>query len=917
MMQSSMQGIPTGEDVLPASSTWRKHALNTGRRYPSKQINFVTLDDRSIENISVATAHNKSSQMVICDTTSRKDCTRIVKLNKGNKPTDKTTLSVVRDFIQEGPIRSVDWLDRALLLGSANDGQIFMYDCSESDVSDPVLQETYTITRLKGVKDITYPVGAMGVDTSIKAVSVNKLASEQTFGCLENNAFHIWEFKNPVQPIVSFRASEMPLNTLAWSPHSRHYAAVGGAGATSLMLLDQRQMSMYGAKRNPIVWQRSTSPGERHGTCQSISWHPFVPYWMATATDGGLIQLWDLRSTPTPVVSFVGHNGPVSNIEWCPSHSELLVSASYDNTYKLWNMAMEPHYLLFEKDDSAPYVHSGFFEDDSYNSFSCNRLGQVLYSQISPKYMNKKIHSKFDEDDLAEKRVESLIYNRDFTSGFEKAIVLANKHSRQNNIDKAHTLLMLCFQMNIEDSLSSVIKSTAPRDDMRKEFKKNMEAFSYFIPPSYYERFGTKLSTNLMTKIKELKINLDILRHIKNCSGEEIVEIEREIVSTLKADHLSIRTETIADLVTVFLNHDPTKCYSFVIQLVEIFKNKLPLIMPIIRLLIYPNIFEKNPLHVSSTSSPALGSGGDKDGLNTSGSTLQMPSKSAGASPAPTTKNQQPPPGTPTSSRLNRSSVALPKDAAEIEEAKLNEYLGTPEAIIQQLTFMRGYSKILASPTPVGDGSNPDFEDIIDFSSKNRPAIILSSSINRMYLSLLAESLIYDQLFIVLLNLRSVTEGFEFNEPLTELYEAFTPDFLSFIKNSQQRDKSKLWDSERYSIPLLTAISILHNVPVTAIPKDFYDTLTESIPVFIEELDNSFLSMLQQPDPSVPLPGKIQAQQKSKGLFEAVKSITDKHTQQSKRAKTASITVSPQTAKANMDLQGYVQSLNTTLNKYL
>eukprot|EP01133_Synstelium_polycarpum_P001392 gene1392-1606_t len=724
-------------------------------------------------------------------------------------------LAVTRDFIQENSGKTVSacWHNQSLLMG-AHDGQIFYYSADPESNMDPELQETYTITKLKGLRDMSFPIGSMGLTTAINAIAINSLSSANTFGCIENTSFHIWEFSNAVQPVVSFRAAEMPLRSLEWSPHSRHYALLGGT-ESNVCVLDHRLMSAYGAKRNPVVW--NGDKGSTLTSIESVSWHPFVPYWFASASDAGVVSLWDLRSTPTPVVSFSAHNGPVSNVKWCPSHSEILTTSGHDGAYKMWNMALEPHYVLFERQEATPFIHSGFFESDGYNNFGVNQSGDVHYANISPKFMNPIIHS------------------RDFTNGFEKAIAMATKHSRSNSLEKAHTLLSLCFQTNIDDSLSDVLKSTEPKVNMRKEFIKNMETYSYFIPPSYYEKYGTKI--------------------------------------------------------------------------VEIFKNKLAFALPIVRLLMYPTVFEKNPLH-TPPSQPTAATG-------------KTPIPSPLPSPGPSPKTPHAIAQSPVISRNtgsagpspnpNRLSMNIPKvvDPLELEESKINEHLATSESIVQQLSFMRDFTKILMSPSPVSDGSDPDAEDIIDYSSRNRPTIILSSSINRIYLTILAESFIYDQFYIVLLNLLNATEGFEINEPLKELYDAFTPDFISYIENSQARDRAKPWDSERYSTPMLTAISILNNVPVTSMPVEFYKTVSTSIPVFIEELEVSLASMLHTPDPSVALPGKVQASQRATSLFELIKTITSEASaKQAKKVRTPSQAISPQQTKGLMDLQNNIQRHN-------
>eukprot|EP01132_Coremiostelium_polycephalum_P005970 gene5970-7436_t len=939
------------DDVTPASGAWRKHALITGKRFKKNLISFEKLNDRTIDNITCATSHNLASQIVISDTTTNRDVCRIIKVSKDAKKSSTGTttggasgsnvqLSVIKEFIQESSIKSLSWHDNAMVCGSV-DGQIYFYNNDPNSNADPDLRETYTITKLKGLKEGVMSAGRTvsgggGISTWIKSVAINPL-SPTNFGCLENSFYHIWDASDAVKPTVSFRVSDVSATASAWSPHSRHYTCIGSADRT-LRITDTRLMSsFYSTKKNPVVWssfgintQSSLSslnqsrPTQKHVAIKDIAWHPFVPYWFACGSDDGEISVWDLRSTPSPVLTYSAHAGPVSRINWCPQHSELLVSSGADGEYKMWNLLNEPHYTLFQLDETYPFIDTGFFENDSYNSYGVNQSGEVIYSNITPKFMNPVIHSKFEIKETLERKAESMIYNRDFTNGFEKAIQLANKHTRLSNLEKAKNLLSLCFQTTLEDSLSDVLKSTLPKVNIRDEFLRNLESYSYYIPPSYYEKYGTKLSTGLMTKIKDLKINLDIQYHIKNASGEEILDIERDILTTLRGDHSSIKLETIVDLIEVLMKYDTTKCFNFAIQIVEIFKNKLVFCTPIIRLLLHPTIFEKVPtsgtgslgdstiIHQSTLLTPSLGvspmpSPMPSPSLNKRGDLTS----SSSSIPASKQKSEG------SSPKLSRSSSLLFDSTPQ--DIRLAEYLGTPDLIVQQLTFMRDFLKILTSPTPISDGSNPDTEDIIDFSSKNRPSPILSMSINKIYLQILSDMFIYDQFYIVLLNLIELTNGFEFKEYLEELYHTFTPDFISFIKNSQQRDRSKPWDIERYSMPLLTAVSILYNVNNSSIPAELLECLSQSIPVFIEEIDNSLSSIIQQPDPTIELSGKLQSSQKAQGLFDLIKTITD-HKQQNvmnRAQKTASLSLSPQQTKVSMELQMKIQNLFSILNKYM
>ncbi|EGC36144.1 hypothetical protein DICPUDRAFT_151427 [Dictyostelium purpureum] len=954
------------QSVIPASGSWRKLALVTGKRYKKNLISFERLLDRTIDNISTATQSNISNQILISDTSTKRDVCRVVQVKKSEKTSieSKPLVTVVKEFIQESTFKSLSWFNDSMIAGSI-DGQIFYYQNNPNSTDDPELRETFIHTKLKGIKEVSQTIGSTGFNTVVKSVSINKLNPE-TFSSLENNYYHIWDFSDAVRPTISYKVSDQPIYCSKWSPHSKNYSLIGGS-ENSIRITDTRLMSSYGTTRkSPTVWSNHLSANSTNTSSllstvsvKNVAWHPFVPYWFASASDNGEISMWDLRSTAEPIISFFGHSSSISNIDWCPTHSELLVSSGIDGEYKMWSLMNEPHYNLFQKDEVSPFIYSGFFENDGYNNFGVNQAGEIYYADINPKFMNPIIHSKFEKKEKSERVAEHLIYNRDFTQGFEKAIQLANKHSRTGtteSLEKAKTLLSLCFQQNIDDSLSDVLKSTILKVNCKKETLKEIEAYAYYIPPTYYEKYSTQLSTNLMTKIKELKVNLDIQYHIKSFKGgEEITDIERDVLMILKGDHNSIRMETILELVEVLLNYNTTKCFQFAIQVVEIFKTKLNYCMPIVRLLLHPSIFEKKYQLGDSTNS--LGS----PLLNTSG-TIEKPSSLSSSSPS--ISSNTPPPAspfkkdhirsgsvssgannsnsnsntpspslgrsTPSGGGLRDSSGSVPPPIVygngDLEEMKLNEYLTNADQIIQQLSFMKDFLRLLNSPTPIKDASmGPDVDDIIDFSSKNRLNIVLSMPINRIYLEILQSFHIFDQFYIILFNLlNAVTEEFEFNQYLNERYEILTPEFLYYIKESQTRDKLKVYDTERYSTPLLTIVSILYNVQPQAIPLELYETLLQSLPVFIEEIDNSLISTIQQPDPSSHLPGKAQSTQKAQSIADSIKNITTEKLPPStpglnRRSVALSKPISPQSSssKISPELATQLQNLNTVLNKYI
>src|SRR5690606_3724588 len=87
------------------------------------------------------------------------------------------------------------------------------------------------------------------------------------------------------------------------------------------------------------------------------------------------------------------------------------------------------------------------------------------------------VYSRFSYKEAEERKIETLIYCRSLSSAFNSVIDMARAHKNNNRLDKALQLLDLCRPRK----LSSTIRSGDPRETFRKE----VDDYSYFIPPNY------------------------------------------------------------------------------------------------------------------------------------------------------------------------------------------------------------------------------------------------------------------------------------------------------------------------------------------------------------------------------------------------------------------------------------------------
>lgn len=76
----------------------------------------------------------------------------------------------------------------------------------------------------------------------------------------------------------------------------------------------------------------------------SLDWNKYRPEVLATSSVDRTIKIWDLRflgraggtTTGSPVNELIGHDYAVRKIAWSPHAPELLLSASYDMSARVW-----------------------------------------------------------------------------------------------------------------------------------------------------------------------------------------------------------------------------------------------------------------------------------------------------------------------------------------------------------------------------------------------------------------------------------------------------------------------------------------------------------------------------------------------------------------------------------------------------
>lgn len=62
-------------------------------------------------------------------------------------------------------------------------------------------------------------------------------------------------------------------------------------------------------------------------TIRDIAWHPYVPYWLASASDDNHVQFYDIRYSTRPLYVLHEHYGSVNSVS-----TALLIQLQIINT---------------------------------------------------------------------------------------------------------------------------------------------------------------------------------------------------------------------------------------------------------------------------------------------------------------------------------------------------------------------------------------------------------------------------------------------------------------------------------------------------------------------------------------------------------------------------------------------------------
>ncbi|OZJ04181.1 hypothetical protein BZG36_02165 [Bifiguratus adelaidae] len=145
-----------------------------------------------------------------------------------------------------------------------------------------------------------------------------------------NQSIATWDVTKTEAPLRMDKAGSALVTCASWSPHEPWNLIATGDSESVIRICDVRQPG------DPVIW-RSDIDTSHVGVIRDIRFNPFVPYWVASAREDGLVSVWDIRfSKNLPVAKVDGHLADVNSIVWSNSHVDMFATGASDRTFRLW-----------------------------------------------------------------------------------------------------------------------------------------------------------------------------------------------------------------------------------------------------------------------------------------------------------------------------------------------------------------------------------------------------------------------------------------------------------------------------------------------------------------------------------------------------------------------------------------------------
>ncbi|KAJ3323048.1 hypothetical protein HDV06_002494 [Boothiomyces sp. JEL0866] len=621
---------------------WRKSPSMKMKRFQAEQFDSAetTLPSTWITSIApiegtsfiAVGGASKSNNFFIIENTA----TNKLQMASETDPVPKESLIIRSTFTMPSPSYHISSYGNKLITSGPNStAQIFKVNQHDLGLQGQGLEQLHEVT-FNNIHLSEIPVSAPNI--MIKSIRTQA-------ACFEPTALSKDDTDTPIRRVLGIQGPNVymydiptskvigheklgidTLNKLSYSPHAPFGSLLATCSQDStISILDTRTMQLGNTS---VVW---SLPDAHNGDVMDVAFNNFIPYWLASSGEDGVVKFWDIRYLKGPAGRIDGHYGSIPSIAWSNTHCDMIASASLDRSCRMWSFSsskatakkpwkefmvgfpgsefenfnqadLEDHLIIgsnmigefTEYTSPVIAVATASLHADTY--YTITATGTITSHLIRSKMFEQLLVHKYENS--FEFQVELGIHTRQLNDAYEAMVNLSrNEYPKDKNLKKHEKdLIDLCtIPKQIPESAWGIGEFNEL--DMLK-IKNDLIKYSYGLPPRFeaYPQWNSIIST-----FTQLQYDLAVLRH-KICSGleegnwEVIIKHEEEFMVGMEVDHEFVDVETIEMVLKTLLVNKYKKGLTMGLGLGQLLadvpKYRFDALAELMALMVFPTIFE-------------------------------------------------------------------------------------------------------------------------------------------------------------------------------------------------------------------------------------------------------------------------------------------------------------------------------------
>ncbi|TPX32922.1 hypothetical protein SmJEL517_g04101 [Synchytrium microbalum] len=397
----------------------------------------------------------------------------------------------------------------------------------------------------------------------------------------------------------SFDIGSDLLNVASFSPHNGSVFSAAGADR-NIYTIDVRL-----EKPKNAVW---TVQKAHSRAVTDLQFSPFIPYWLASSSDDGVVKVWDLRYGKQPAARVDGHYQGVNAVAWSNTRVDLLATVSSDKSWRAWTFNSS---LVVPRHPGNDIVIA--CPGSEWSGITNKQAGDVSVgaTQVGECYMGyaapvlavtaSSLHPDtfycvsavgdvqshclpaeiFEESGgyvfgsrkfPAEAEFERALRARNLSSALSQAATLTKSNP------KPEPVLNLCRPKPAITEAEYVIdgsKEGGPQ--VVQEFRKGLDEWCIGLPPAFdLQPWLSLLPSTVKQEFDGVTFRLNLSNDIATGNWQNIVKYEKSLLQSMSSDPQYLDIEILKSIVDCIFPHEPVRAMHICLKSAEIAEDVSP-----------------------------------------------------------------------------------------------------------------------------------------------------------------------------------------------------------------------------------------------------------------------------------------------------------------------------------------------------